>query len=269
MSFERQSKEYSCGAASLRYALTFLGKAVDEADLLKLSQTSRNGTDEAGIAKAAARYGCEAVMRNYRRFSAAFKSLVGYVQKGQPCILCVKSWMHWVVVAGANNNGVAIFDPYSTEVAALIKPETLYHRWKHFKGGEEDPHFFFIAIRPRARRLCPKGVADNELVRALCGSRDLREEWDRYLRDLMNIFNKRHARAKDCYPAWQLISRNTEKIIEAVSLRNKEASRRLCRKELKNLILVCKTYDFTTRPREEKRILKSLACVLSRSVLKQ
>ena len=33
MAFEQQHKEWSCGAAALRYALTFLGKSVEERDL--------------------------------------------------------------------------------------------------------------------------------------------------------------------------------------------------------------------------------------------
>src|SRR5512133_1355979 len=151
MAFRQQDKDYSCGAAALRYALTFLGRSVAEKDLRRASQTTFWGTDEGGIVKAARHHGCEAVIRNYRHFPAAFRSLIRYVQNGQPCILCVDDWMHWVAVAGANRDGVALFDPKALAVAALITPVALRRRWAHFRaaGGEEDPHFFFIAIRPR------------------------------------------------------------------------------------------------------------------------
>jgi hypothetical protein len=270
MAFEKQSTEYSCGAASLRYALTFLGKTVEERDLRKASQTTFwHGTDESGIAKAARRYGCEVVMRNYRRFPTAMRSLIRYAQSGQPCILCVDNWMHWVAVAGANRNGVALFDPKAAEVAALVKPDSLRRRWAHFRSGDEeaDPHYFFIAIRPRVRRHHPKGVADNELVHDLRRREDLREGWDRYLQDLIDIFGRRASRAEDSYPAWRFIARNAKFLTQMVSFWDGDAPQRFYRTELRNLSLVCRAYDFTMRPREEKRALVSLACILNRQAL--
>jgi hypothetical protein len=270
VSFQKQDKDYSCGAASLRYALTFLGKTVDEKDLRRASQTTFwHGTDESGIAKAARRYGCEAILRNYRRFPTALRSLVRYVQSGQPCILCVDNWMHWVAVAGANRNGVALFDPKAADVAALVKTDTLRRRWAHVKeeGAPADPHFFFIAIRPRVRRHHPKGIADNELVRDLRRREGLREEWDRYLQDLVDLFGRRPSRAEDSYPAWRFIARNARLLTETVCGWDGDAPKRFYRTELRNLALVCRAYDFTTRPREEKRALVVIACILHRQSL--
>lgn len=270
MAFSKQDKEYSCGAASLRYALTFLGKTVEEKDLRKASQTTFwNGTDESGLAKAASRHGCEAVMRNYRRFPTAFRSLVRYVQNGQPCILCVDNWMHWVAVAGANRNGAALFDPKSDDVAALVKPPSLRRRWAHFKldDGQADPHFFFIAIRPRVRRHHPKGVVDNELVQRLRRREDLREDWDRYLRELINLFGRRPSRAEDRYAAWKFVSRNTPFLINMVSYWDGDVPKSFYKTRLRNLTLVCRAYGFQMRPREEKKALVGLACILNKSAL--
>jgi hypothetical protein len=270
MAFEQQDKEYSCGAAALRYALTFLGKTVDEKDVRKASQTTFWGTDEDGIAKAARRYGCEAVMRNYRRFPAAYRSLIRYVQNGQPCVLCVDHWMHWVAVAGANRNGVALFDPKSLEVAALVKPEALRRRWAHLEGesGESDPHFFFIVVRPRVRMPHPKGVVDTDVVRGLRRREDLREGWDRYLRDLLSMFAPDRERTDDSYPAWRFIARNAAFLVETVSSWDGEAPRRFYRTELHNLTVVARAYGLRLRPRDEKWALVSLACILNREAIK-
>jgi len=272
MAFERQDKDYSCGAASLRYALTFLGKSVDEKDLRRASQTTFwRGTDEGGIAKAARRYGCEAVMRNYRRFPAAFRSLMRYVQNGQPCILCVDNWMHWVAVAGANRHGVALFDPQpkGREVAALVKPELLRRRWAHFKHhGAKDPHFFFIAIRPRERRRHPKGIADTDVVHDLRRREDLRENWDRYLQDLIELFGRTPSKAADSYAAWRFIRRNSELLVETVASFDGEVPKRLYRTELRNLALVGRAYGLTVRPRDERRVMVGLTCILNREALK-
>ena len=271
MAFEQQHKDYSCGAAALRYALTFLGKSVEERDLRRASQTTFWGTDEGGIAKAARRYGCEAVLRNYRRFPAAFRSLMRYAQSGQPCILCVDNWMHWVAVAGANRNGVALFDPRALEVAALVKPETLRRRWAHFRqsDGESDPHFFFIAIRPRVRLPHPRGVVDNDLVEGLRRREDLREGWDRYLVDVLGIFGRRRPpRADDSYPAWKFLVRTAPLLVETVASWDGEASKRFYSTELRNLAVVARAYGLQMRPRDERRALVSLACILNREALK-
>ncbi len=270
MAFEQQDKEYSCGAAALRYALTFLGKTVEEKDVRKASQTTFWGTDESGIVKAARRYGCEAVMRNYRRFPAAFRSLIRYVQNGQPCILCVDNWMHWVAVAGANRNGVALFDPKSLEVAALVKPESLRRRWAHVvrEGSAADPHFFFIAVRPRVRQSHPKGIVDDDVVIGLRRREDLREGWDRYLRDLLSIFRRGDRRAGDSIPAWRFLARSAPLLVDTVAFWDGEAPKRFYRTELHNLSVVARAYGLRMRPRDEKKALVSLVCVLNREALK-
>jgi hypothetical protein len=270
MAFEQQEQEYSCGAAALRYALTFLGKNVEERDVRRASQTTFWGTDEGGIAKAARRYGCEVVMRNYRRFPAAFRSLIRYVQSGQPCVLCVDNWMHWVAVAGANRNGVALFDPKALEVAGLVKPESLRRRWAHVKpeSGAEAPHFFFIAVRPRVRQSHPKGVVDTDVVLNLRRREDLRENWDRYLRDLLSMFERERGRNPEGTPAWRFVARNAEMLVETVSAWDGEAPKRFYRTELRNLAVVARAYGLRLRPAQERRALISLACVLNREALK-
>ena len=270
MAFEQQHKDYSCGAAALRYALTFLGRNVEEKDLRRASQTTFWGTDESGIVKAARHHGCEAVIRNYRRFQAAFRSLIRYVQNGQPCILCVDDWMHWVAVAGANRNGIALFDPRALEVAALIKPPALRRRWAHFKkeDGEEDPHYFFIAVRPRVRHPHPRGIVDSDVVRGLRRREELRDGWDRYLRDLLSIFGRRPSRALDSYPAGRFITRNAPLLVETLSAWEGDAPKKFYRAEIRNLATVARAYGMRTRPRDEKRSLVSLACILNREALK-
>jgi len=270
MVFSQQDKDYSCGAAALRYALTFLGKNVAEKDLRRASQTTFWGTDEGGIVKAAGRYGCEAVVRNYRRYPAALRSLVRYVQSGQPCILCVDNWMHWVAVAGANRNGVALFDPKALEVAALIKPAALRRRWAHFKpeGGAEDPHFFFIAIRPRVRQQRLRGIVDSDVVRDLRRREGLRDGWDRYLRDLLSIFGRRPSRAGDSYPAGQFIARSAPLLAETLVAWDGDVPKKFYQTEIRNLGIVARAYGMRTRPGNEKRSLVSLACILNREALK-
>lgn len=270
MAFEQQDKEYSCGAAALRYALTFLGKTVEEKAVRKASQTTPGGTDESGIVKAAKRYDCEAVVRNYRQFSTAFRSLMRYVQGGQPCILCVDGWTHWVAVAGASHSGVALFDPQSVEVATLVKPAALRRRWAYHEaaGGGPKPHFFLIAVRPRARHRHPKGIADDDIVRGLRRREDLREGWDRYLRDLLSVFDRNRRATDDSDPAWRFLANHAPFLVDTVASWDGEAPKRVYRAEMRNLSVVARAYGLRTRPRDEKKALVSLACILNRVALK-
>ncbi len=210
------------------------------------------------------------MIRNYRHFPAAFRSLTRYVQNGQPCILCVDAWMHWVAVAGANRNGVALFDPQALEVAALVKPASLRRRWAHFKhgDGEEDPHYFFIAVRLRVRRLHPRGVVDSDVVRNLRRREELRDGWYRYLVNLLTIFGRRPSRAPDSYPAGRFISRNAPLLVETVFTWDGDVPKKFYRTEIRNLATVARAYRMRTRPRDEKRSLVGLACILAREARK-
>jgi hypothetical protein len=178
--------------------------------------------------------------------------------------------MHWVAVAGANRNGVALFDPRALEVAALVKPPSLRKRWAHFKqgDGEEDPHYFFIAIRPRIRQRHPRGIVDSEIVQDLRRREELRGGWDRYLRDLIAVFGRRPSRAQDSYPAGRFISRVAPLLVETLASWDGDAPKKFYRTEMRNLAIVARAYGMRTRPRDERRSLVSLACILNREALK-
>ncbi len=266
MAFRRQRTSYSCGAASLRYALTFLGQTVDEKDLVRVSRTTPRGIDEEGIARAARRFGCVAVMRSFRSFTVAYRHLMRYVQSGQPCILCVDGWKHWVTVAGASREGVALFDPGKSGVASLVRKDRLRSRWKHLDGDEERETYFFVAIRPRnGLRRSPRviGGMKKEMVKELQRKDELRQGWNQYLQDLSDIFSGRSARASASTPAWQFIRRHTEILVELVSFWDGALPKTFYRKELQNLISVSRVHGFRVKPEEEKSVLISLACILS------
>jgi hypothetical protein len=245
----------------VRYALTFLGKHVDEKDVRRASQTTFWGTDEGGIAKAARRYGCEVVMRNYRCFPAAFRSLIRYVQSGQPCVLCVDRWMHWVAVAGANRNGVALFDPKSVEVATLAKPEFLRRRWAHRKHEcGSTPRTSFSSRCGPGSGIATRSVVDG-CHSGLRRREELRGGWDRYLRDLVSIFDRDRGRTEFA-PAWRFRPA-TQPCRGNRFGRTATSPRQTTR---------CATFGRRRHGPaalgEEKRALVSLACILNREAIK-
>ena len=99
MAFEVQEKEWSCGAAALRYCLSLLGRTVTEKAVRKASGTGHmHGTNEDGLVRAARKFGCTAVPRRFRDFGHASRALLSYLKKDQPCILSVDDEDHWIVV---------------------------------------------------------------------------------------------------------------------------------------------------------------------------
>lgn len=266
MSFKRQRNKSSCGPASLRYACTFLGITADEDEIGRAAGITRYGVDENGIARAAKRYGCAAVMRMFRSFPVAFRHLMRYVQSGQPCILCVDSWKHWVTVAGASGSSVALFDPGSKGVAALIDKKRLRRRWRHCVGSEEDAYYFFVAVRPRnGSRRSPRmaGGLSKSTLHELRKRDELRQGWNQYLQDLSDIFDGSARTSAESVPAWRFIRRNTELLVELVSFWDGALPKNFYRKELRNLEAVARAHGFQVKPANEKSVLISLSCILS------
>ena len=111
-------------------------------------------------------------------------------------------------------------------------------------------------------------MVDNDLVEGLRRREDLREGWDRYLGDVLAIFGRRAPRADDSYPAWRFLVRAAPLLVETVASWDGEAPKRFYRTELRNLAVVARAYGLQMRPRDERRALVSLACVLNREALK-
>jgi hypothetical protein len=266
MAFSKQKTKYSCGAASLRYALTFLGLTTDEGTLRTATRTTAKGTDEDGIARAARRYGCVAVMRSFRTFPVAYRHLMRYVQSGQPCVLCVDKWKHWVTAAGASREGVAIFDPGSKSVAGLIGKNRLRSRWRFVDEESEGEYYFFVAIRHRrGARRSPRvnGGMNREMIQELRRRDELRQGWNQYFQDLADIFGDGRRQTTCNAPAWRFMRQHTGQLVELVSFWDGALPKTFYRKELQNLIAVARTHGFTVRPEDEKSALISLACILS------
>jgi hypothetical protein len=266
VSFKKQKTRYSCGAASPKYALTFLGQTVGEKELLKASGTTARGIDENGIVRAARRYGCVAVMRSFRSFPVAYRHLIRYVQSGQPSILCVDNWKHWVTAAGGSRRGIALFDPGSPRVAVLLQSSRLRTRWRFLEKESGKEHYFFIAVRPvkgvRSRPRVTAGI-DSEMVHSLRHNEELRQGWNQYLQDLTDIFGVRLPRSPASVPAWQYLRRNADLLAELVCFWDGGLPKTFYRREIDHLIAVARAHGFRINPKKEKEVLVSLACILS------
>lgn len=138
-----QETSYSCGAASLGYALCAIGIEVKEEKLRDLSDTTRDGADENQLGTA-----LEELDVDYSEdHEASFAGLMKTLRSGRPCLLCVDDWEHWVAVIGALGDYVVMRDPQNTSenIAAntvhVLDEEELTKRWR----GPDDK-FYLLKV---------------------------------------------------------------------------------------------------------------------------
>ncbi len=117
----KQSKEQSCGAAALAFALTRLGDLVFEERLLEQLKPSAKGTSLGALGRAA----------NARGFSAQAWSAkrLADLQHGPGIIHVLHlSWDHYVVVFEKSGDMLHLFDP-AVGTVLRVKAEAVQARW--------------------------------------------------------------------------------------------------------------------------------------------
>jgi len=138
-----QETPYSCGAASLCYALKAIGVEADEEMLRNLSDTTKDGADEYQLGSALEEIGVE-----YEEDKdATFTALLDCVGDGNPCLLCVDDWEHWVAIIGVVGSRVVMRDPANTaeniqaNTVHVLDEKELTERWR----GPDDK-FYVLQI---------------------------------------------------------------------------------------------------------------------------
>ena len=109
-----QERKYSCGAASLKYALCVLGFSPREEDLRRLARTSTwRGTQTKHLVRAAKRFGVRPKVRHFLddEWSKARTWLGFELAAGHPVILDVDGFEHYVVAVQMLGHHVVILDP--------------------------------------------------------------------------------------------------------------------------------------------------------------
>jgi ABC-type bacteriocin/lantibiotic exporter with double-glycine peptidase domain len=106
-----QSKPYSCGSASIRNALLALGIRKNEKTIMKLANTNDRGTTEENIISAIQQLGFNPIKHEQQTFKRAWLWLHNRVRNGNPVILAVNNWGHWMIAfALLGNDRIVVFD---------------------------------------------------------------------------------------------------------------------------------------------------------------
>lgn len=144
---QRQSTDYSCGAACLAAVLAYHGLPASEVQAGRAADTSSlTGTQPEDLVRVCQALGLSVTVLD----GAGLDDLARCVARGRPCLCCCQMWGggHWVVVCGVGPDGVRLMDPSAGEVTL---PADEWDRiWWDTAGGRRYDHYA-IAVGPLAR----------------------------------------------------------------------------------------------------------------------
>lgn len=157
-----QRNNWSCGPAALRYCLLVHGIDKDVTYLARAAGSTRSGTDEKQLERAARRLGCK-LGNHQRRAAVTIRRLIeSKLQMGVPLIACVDKWQHWIAVLHKSKRGFLILD--SSRPGPVIQLRSWKwlerqmrlpwsRRYQKFFGRNRSPIYSAMALsRPVQRR---------------------------------------------------------------------------------------------------------------------
>lgn len=163
----RQGTEYSCGACALQAVLSYWGKEVDEADLMKLLRTTpEEGTYPENIVLGAHSLGFEAELKE----NLTLDDVERFTANGNPVIALAQVWRsekgtaksaaedwddgHYIVILGVDEDYVYFQDPYVHMSKAFMPRKIFEDHWHQAMGGDlkKNPKLNHLAIFIRGRK---------------------------------------------------------------------------------------------------------------------
>jgi predicted double-glycine peptidase len=145
----RQTTEYSCGACALQSVLSYWGKEIDEAELMKLLGTTPDeGTWPEELVRVAREQGLQAELQ----FNLTVEDIERATSAGQPVIVLGQVWRssqagetpvadewdcgHWFIAIDVDRDYVYFQDPYVRMGKGFVPRKTFEAAWHNVMGGD-------------------------------------------------------------------------------------------------------------------------------------
>ncbi len=191
MSIYDQPNSYECGPFALKHALLVLGVFESERRLAHLAGTDSRGTDESQLARAANRLGFELPTVRAHDAGEGRALLCEWLGAGNPVLLCVDQWEHWITVVGEADGRVVVLDSAVPGVVHVVDWEALRSRWAYREGGLDGRVAELFDLNP----LIPRGavpararlVPDTAQRLATGDQRELGRDWSAHARHLIEL----------------------------------------------------------------------------------
>ncbi|HET6512612.1 MAG TPA: cysteine peptidase family C39 domain-containing protein [Candidatus Kapabacteria bacterium] len=269
MGFYPQSNRWQCGPFALKHALAILGQFVDEKELTKRARTTRAGTDEKMLTKAAKCFQADLTEIRKLNEDSAHRALTSYLKKGIPCLICINQWGHWVTVVGYDprKDRFVVIDSEKDPVVRIPSWTELKRRWvydDHAKDGTHREYYDFYPVKTKYRN---RTKANFSITRAMFLRRPSNagfvKHFDEYVMDMVDLAHLRAPNSRsNAISMAEFLRRHGKMLSETVCYMHGGVTMAKLNRILRNMQFVAETYGLVIRQDEEKRTIAAIAALL-------
>jgi hypothetical protein len=269
MGIYNQPGKWECGPFALKHALLMRGVLASEREIARLAGTSPDGTDERQLERAAGHYGCELPTIRKSKPDTARDELTGYLRGGNPCLLCINGWDHWVTAVHEEAGQFIILDSEKPEAIEVVDWPRLRELWVYHDqdgdGGAESHTLYDL------HPLIPKRRVSNRAHFSLERAHYLRQPensglarlWDVYAEDLIAICSAQRSQGGRSLALGEFLRRHTELLLDELANWHGQIDRQAAHQVLERMRFVADTYGLVISQSAEKSTLAALSVILA------
>lgn len=265
-----QPNRWQCGPFALKHALIMLGVIAEEKEITKITRTRKGyGTDERQLLRAAEAFDCDLPTVRRSDEDRARRTLIAYLRRRIPVLLCIDRWAHWVTIVKYEQGRFIVFDSEDRRVMVLPTWAQLKNRWVYTQRNPDDYHeiLTWYDLHPVVPRFRVQTRAQLSLARVRHLRRRENQEiprlWNQYVADLLDICKVRTPLSAHVLSLGEFLRRHEAMIIDQVATWHGDVDRKKARKILRNLRFVADTLGMIIPETEEKRAIATLAVLLT------
>jgi len=269
MGIYKQPAKWECGPFALKHALLMRGVIASEREIARLAGTSPDGTDEKQLERAAAHYGCQLpTIRKYESDTAR-DELTAHLRGGNPCLLCINGWDHWVTAVHEEAGQFIILDSMKPEVIEVVDWPRLRELWVYHDevGDSRAVSRTLYDLHPLIPERQVANRARFSLERAHYlrrpENRALARLWDGYVEDLIAICRARPSQGGRSLALGEFLRRHTELLLDELADWHGQIDRQAGEQVLERMRFVADTYGLVIRQSDEKRTVAAVSMILA------
>lgn len=268
MGLDRQPNDFTCGPYALKHALTMLGVLAEPQQVSRLAKVHWwSGTDEVRLARAARAYKCDMPLVRILENAGARRAMVRSLSSGQPVIICVDSWEHWIVVVHHEKGRFVVIDSREMPVVMVMTWRELARRWVYIDVDGEDEaagteiyDMFPVKARSHQKLRARFSVARARMLRRP-ENRDVSLCWDQYLGDLLAVCRPRSPHHVEPLTLGEFLRRNQKLVVERVTYWHGGVEREEVQRVLRNLRFVADTYGMVIPSNGRRRAFADITAL--------
>ncbi len=269
MGFSTQPNFWQCGPYALKHALIMLGIIVDEKKITKAARADATGSNEKDLARAASQFGCRLKEVRKRDAREARASLVDYLRRGIPCLICINQWRHWVVIVKAERGKFILLNSEDAAVLTILTWDQLRSIWVFHPGTRnreniKDTLFDLYPLLPnfRVQVKARFSIARAQFLRKR-ENRTLAQQWDEYLSDLLKLCKPRTPQSEYFISLGEFLRRHGGMILDQIIYWHGKIQRKAAEKLLRNMRFVADTHGLVVHTDDERRVIAGISTILT------